>query len=98
MFGMATPEQHLIDGAPQRCLEILEGAAPFVSTEGAFDRGLLMARALADTGNYPAATEMTTTLAAGSDPVVPGSGMPRSVTQIRNDPSVERIGQPRARE
>ena len=105
MFNMASPEQdllrsaevHLIDGAPQRCLDIWAEAAPSTSAEGAFDWGLFLAMALADTGNYPAAQAMTTTLAAGSDPVVAGSGMARSVTQIRNDSSVERIGPPRAR-
>jgi hypothetical protein len=94
---LRTAELHLIGGAPQRCLDILEYGGSFTSSESALDRGLLLAMALADTGNYPAAQAMTTTLAAGSDPVVLGSGRPRSVTQLRNDSSVERIGPPRAR-
>jgi hypothetical protein len=94
---LRTAELHLIGGAPQRCLDTWAEAAPSTSAEGAFDRGLLLARALADTGNYPAAAEIATNLAAGSDPVVAGSAMARSVTQIRNDSSVERIGPPHAR-
>ena len=66
---LRTAELHLIGGSPQRCLDTLAEAAPPTSAEGAFDRGLLLARALADTGNYPAAAERATNLAAGSDPL-----------------------------